>query len=90
MNKIKALTRYTLYTVLAVVLLASCNVEPKKELEYKIIHSKSYFSFTNNKLPDNVCRFFYYRYEGDMIEFSDECNKYNVGDTIIGVSRNYR
>tara|TARA_R110000796_G_scaffold225651_1_gene342089 strand:- start:246 stop:521 length:276 start_codon:yes stop_codon:yes gene_type:complete len=91
MNKIKALTRYTLYTVLAVVLLASCIVEPKKELKYKVIHSKSYFSFTNNNLPDNVCRFFYYKHEdGNMIEFSDKCSKYNVGDTIVGVSRNYR
>ena len=90
MNKIKALTCYTLYTVLAVVLLASCDVKPKKELKYKIIHSKSHFSFTNNNLPNNVCRFFYYRYEGDMIEFSDECSKYNVGDTIVGVARNYR
>lgn len=90
MNKIKALTRYTLYTVLAVVLLASCNVKPKKELKYKIIHSKSYFSFTDNNLPDNVCRYFYYRYEGEMVEFSDECGKYNVGDTIVGVVRNYR
>jgi hypothetical protein len=90
MNTIKSLTRYTLYTLLAVVLLASCDVKPKKELEYKIIHSKSYFSFTNKNLPDNVCRFFYYRYEGDMVEFSDECNKYNVGDTIVGVVRNYR
>ena len=90
MNNIKSLTRYTLYTLLAVVLLTSCNVKPKKELEYKIIHSKSYFSFTNKNLPDNVCRFFYYRYEGDMVEFSDECSKYNVGDTIVGVVRNYR
>ena len=90
MNKLKSLTRYTFYTLLAVVLLASCNVEQKKEIEYKIIHSKSYFSFTNNKLPNNVCRFFYYRYEGDMIEFSDKCDKYNVGDTIFGVARNYR
>ena len=91
MKRFKTLTRYTLYILLAVVLLASCNVEPKKELQYKIIHSKSYFSFTNNNLPDNVCRFFYYKYEdGNMIEFSDECSKYNVGDTIVGVARNYR
>ena len=90
MNKIKALTRYTLYTLLAVVLLASCNVEPKKELEYKIIYSKSYFSFTNNQLENNVCRFFYKKYEkGSLIEFSDKCDKYNVGDTIVGVARNY-
>lgn len=88
MKRFKTLKSYTLCTLLAVVLLASC--KPKKELEYKIIHSKSYFSFTNNKLPNNVCRFFYYRYEGDMTEFSDECNKYNVGDTIVGVARNYR
>lgn len=90
MNKIKTLTRYTLYTLLAIVLLASCNVKPKKELDYKIIHTKSHFSFTNKNLPDNVCRFFYYRYEGDMISFSDECSKYNVGDTIYGVARSYR
>jgi len=90
MENLKKKLSYALYTFLAVVLLASCNVKPKKELEYKIIHSKSYFSFTNNELPNNVCRFFYYKYEGEMIEFSDECSKYNVGDTIVGVVRNYR
>jgi len=90
MENLKKKLSYALYTLLAVVLLASCNVKPKKELEYKIIHSKSYFSFTNNELPNNVCRFFYYKYEGEMVEFSDECSKYNVGDTIVGVVRNYR
>lgn len=89
MNLIKEIKSYTLYTVLAVVLLLfSCD---KTKLKHKVIRSKSHFSFTNNELPENVCRYFYRTNKyGDIIEFSDKCDKYNVGDTIVGVARNYR
>jgi len=87
MNAIKGFTRYTLYTVLAVVLF-SCQGE---ELKHKVIISKSNASFFNEQLKDGWCRFFYKTHEnGDWIEFKEKCEKYDIGDTINVSVSNYR
>ncbi len=60
-----------------------CNCKGKKC--EKIIISKSYKTFFSNPMQNEICRFFYQKYEnGDWIEFNDSCYKYNVGDTIMG------
>lgn len=75
-------------SLLLAVVFSSCK---GKELEHKIILSKSNESFFNEPLPDGWCRFFYKTHENSQwIEFKDKCEKYNVGDTIVGVSKNYR
>jgi len=75
-------------SLLLAVFFYSCKGE---ELKHKVILSKSNESFFNNPLPDGLCRFFYKTYENsEWIEFKDKCEKYNVGDTIVGSSKNYR
>lgn len=74
--------------VLLAVVLSSCKGE---KLEHKIIISKSNESFFNKPLVDGYCRFFYQTHKNsEWIEFKDKCEKYNVGDTIVGASKNYR
>nr|WP_299034938.1 hypothetical protein [uncultured Tenacibaculum sp.] len=77
-----------LYTLLAVVFLMSCD---NKEYKHKVIRSKSHLTFTGKPMPDGICRYFYKPSKwADNIEFTDKCEKYNVGDTIVGTVRNYR
>ena len=72
---------------MSLIFFSSCRGE---ELEHKIILSKSNVSFFNKPLSDGWCRFFYQRYENtEWVEFKDRCEKYNVGDTIVGTYRNY-
>ena len=78
---------YVFYLVLAVV-ITSCQ---PKDLDYKIIRSKYDVTYMNDPMPKGLCRFFYVVDErGSIVEFRDNCDKYNVGDTIVGVKRNYR
>lgn len=78
----------TFVSLLLCVIFSSCRGE---KLEHKIILSKSNESFFNKSLPDGWCRFFYKTHENSgWIEFKDKCEKYNVGDTIVGSSKNYR
>jgi len=87
MNLIKSIKSYTLYIIVLtiVLLLSSCN---KFESNYKLIISKSHLSITSTELPKNICRYFYKTHTyGIAITFSDECDKYNVGDTIVGIVR---
>ena len=77
----------TVYALVAVV-FSSCKGE---KLEHIVILSKSNESFFNEPLPDGWCRFFYKTHENsEWIEFKDKCEKYNLSDTIVGVSKNYR
>ena len=74
--------------LLLAVVLPSCKGE---KLEHKIILSKSNESFFNKPLPDGWCRFFYKTHENSQwIEFKNNCDKYNVGDPIVGVPKKYR
>ena len=74
--------------VLLAVFLSSCKGE---KLEHKIIISKTNESYFNKPLYDGYCRFFYKTHENsEWIQFYDKCEKYNVGDTIVGTSKNYR
>ena len=63
-----------------ILLLFSCE---KKELKHKIIISKSYHTFSGDKMPDGICRYFYKVHKGfSWVEFQDKCNLYKVVDTI--------
>lgn len=55
----------------------------------KIIIIKSYKDYIGNDLQKGLCRYYYTAYDGfdGYIEFIDSCNKYNIGDTIIGKAR---
>ena len=87
MKKLFRIPTTYFYTMLVVVLLSSCT---NNELEHKVIRSKSHLTFTGQELPNGICRFSYKNSRfSDYIEFSDKCEKYNVGDTIVGVRRNY-
>lgn len=73
--------------VLAVV-LSSCDKGIKHE---KIIVSKTYTTFMDKPMPSGICRFWYREYDsGEAQEFQDGCYKYNIGDTLVGRSKNYR
>ena len=74
--------------LLLAAVVSSCNIGKKQPM---IIISKSYLTFTNNPMPNGICRFYYKDYEfGEAQEFNDSCYKYSVGDTITGRSVNSR
>lgn len=74
MKKILILILITLTT------LFSCNTQ---EYEYKIIYYKSNRDFWNNEIKSGTCRFAYRLNSNTTIEFYEDCNKYNIGDTIM-------
>lgn len=87
-NHFISLSTIAFAILMLAVVFYSCKGE---KLEHKIIISKTNESYFNNTLPDSVCRFFYKTHENtEWIEFKDKCEKYNVGDTIVGVSRSYQ
>lgn len=72
--------------VLMVVVFCACD---KGEKHPPVITNKNYFTYGGSLMPKGLCRYWYneyddYRYE---TEFQDSCNKYNIGDTIIGCKK---
>jgi hypothetical protein len=55
----------------------------------KIIQHKSIYTYMRDPLPKEICRFHYDEWSGnnEWSEFIDSCDKYNIGDTIIGKSK---
>lgn len=70
-----------LFPLLAIALIG-CN---NKDNEEKIIISKTHFTFMGDYMPNGLCRFYYKpRSWSDNVMFTERCDKYNIGDTIIG------
>lgn len=68
--------------VLGCLLLMACKLEP---IEHKVIHSKTPFSFGGELLSNDYCRYFYKKDSGNTVEFTEKCDKYNIGDTLKGL-----
>lgn len=68
--------------LLGLPLVLSCKLE---KYEHKIIHSKTPYSFSGKMLENDYCRYFYRRDSGSVTEFTEKCDKYNIGDTLKGL-----
>ena len=87
-NKMSNRKQIGFFAYLLAVVLSSCDRGIKHE---KIIVTKNYSTFMDNPMPNGICRFWYREYDtGEAQEFQDSCYKYNVGDTLVGRSKNYR
>ena len=73
MNKIKALTRYTLYTVLALVFLFGCSELSPNSEKFVVRKMKKY---------DELYRYELLPTKGKGILFINSKHFYNVGDTL--------
>lgn len=79
--------KYLLYSL---IFLSLYSCSDGKELEHKVIISKDNTSGFGGALESDYCRFYYKLHEnGRWIMFRDKCDKYNVGDTIIGSVKKY-
>lgn len=85
--------RYTaiaFISVLSVVFFAGC-YQPERERCEPVIVWKRPDTYYGNTLPDGICRYGYlfYKTSIEVVQFMDSCNKYNVGDTIVGQKKHY-
>jgi hypothetical protein len=74
-------------SLMLAVVLNSCD-----HTQYpKVITDKRYTNYEGKPMPKGICRLWYKTCPNcDENQFEDSCHKYNIGDTINGVYKNYR
>lgn len=75
-----------LITLIIIAFAIGCKQGQKTK---PVIVSKSYRTYNGSPMQSCICRFFYKEYSNQIeySQFEDSCQKYNVGDTIIGLKK---
>ena len=75
--------------LITLIIIASIVGSDQGQKIKPVIVSKSYRTYNGSPMQSCICRFFYKEYSNQIEsrQFEDSCQKYNVGDTIIGLKK---
>jgi hypothetical protein len=78
-----------LAVAISFVIMKVDSKEKEREQFLPVITNKFVTDGGGDVMPKCFCRFYYSADGFSNREFSDSCQKYNVGDTIVGRKRNH-